>query len=128
MAGNDLRKMTKETNTILVNKELIAIDQDKAGMEGYKYKSHDSVDIYVRPLANDDWAFCFLNRSSKPGKINFNWKDELIADTLFNKTMNAKEQTYKIKNLWAKSNMGDTQKPFSAILPSHDVIVLRLVK
>ena len=128
MAGNDLRKMSKETNEILTNKEVIAIDQDKAGMEGYKYTTRDSVDIYVRPLANDDWAFCFVNKSSKPTKINFKWKDELITDTLFNKIMNAKENTYKIHNLWAKSNMGDTQKPLSASIPAHDVLVLKLSK
>ena len=128
IAGNDLRKMTKETNVILTNKEIIAIDQDAAGMEGFLYKSKDSLEIYVKPLSNDDWAVCFLNRSHSPMKVNFNWKAEVITDTLFNKTMNANEHSYKIRNLWAMNNMGDTQKPLTAMLPSHDVIVLRLVK
>jgi hypothetical protein len=79
-------------------------------------------------LENDEWAVCFLNRSHKAAKVNFNWKDETIKDTLFNKTLDAKEQTYKIRNLWTKTNQGDTRKPLSAILPSHDVIVLRLFK
>ncbi len=128
IAGNDLRKMTKETNAILTNKEIIAVDQDVAGMEGFLYKSKDSLEIYVKPLSNDDWAVCFLNRSHTPMKVNFNWKTEVITDTLFKKTMNANEHTYKIRNLWAMSNMGDTQKPLTAMLPSHDVIVLRLIK
>ncbi len=128
MAGNDLRKMSKETNAILINKEVIAIDQDKAGMEGFKYKDADSMEVWVRPLENEDWAVCFLNRSSKPMRVNFNWKDELITDSLFNKTMNAKDHNYKIRNLWTKANSGDTQKPFSAALPSHDIIMLRLLK
>ena len=59
-------------------------------------------------------------------KVNFNWKDEIINDTLFNKTLNAREHNYKIRNVWAKSNAGDTQKPLTAMLSSHDVIVLRL--
>jgi alpha-galactosidase len=128
MAGNDLRKMSKETNSTLTNKEVIAIDQDKAGMEGFLYKAKDSLEIYVKPLSNDDWAVCFLNRSGKPKRVNFNWKDELINDTLFSKTMNAKEHTYKIRNLWTKNNTGDTQKPLSAMLLSHDVIMLKLSK
>ncbi len=128
MAGNDLRKMTKETNAILVNKEVIAIDQDKAGMEGFKYKDTDSLEVWVRPLENDDWAVGFLNRSSKPMHVNFNWKDELISDTLFNKTLNAKNQIFKIRNLWTKTSAGDTQKPLSANLASHDMIMLRLSK
>jgi len=104
IAGNDLRKMTKETNAILTNKEIIAVDQDVAGMEGFLYKSKDSLEIYVKPLSNDDWAVCFLNRSHTPMKVNFNWKEEVIIDTLFNKTMNANEHTYKIRNLWTMSN------------------------
>ena len=128
IAGNDLRQMTKETNAILNNKEIIAVDQDVTGMEGFLYKSKDSLEIYVKPLSNGDWAVCFLNRSHIPMKINYNWKDEVITDTLFNKTMNATEHTYKISNLWTMNNMGDTQKPLTAMLPSHDVIVVRLVK
>ncbi len=128
MAGNDLRKMSKETNAILVNKEVIAIDQDKEGMEGFKYKDTDSMEVWVRPLENEDWTVCFLNRSAKPMRVNFNWKDELITDSLFNKTMNAKDHSYKIRNLWTKANSGDTQKPFSAALPSHDIVMLRLLK
>ncbi len=128
IAGNDLRKMTKETNAILTNKEIIAVNQDVAGMEGFLYKSKDSLEIYVKPLSNGDWAVCFLNRSHAPMKINFNWKDEIITDTLFNKTMNANEHTYKIMNVWTTNNAGDTQKPLTAMLPSHDVIVVRLIK
>jgi alpha-galactosidase len=128
IAGNDLRKMSKATNEILINKEAISINQDKAGMEGFLYKTKDSLEVYVKPLSNDDWAVCFLNRSHKPIQINYNWNDEIVTDTLFNKTMNAKEHAYKIRNVWAKSNAGDTQKPLMATLPSHDVIMLRLSK
>jgi len=128
IAGNDLRKMTEATKEILTNKEIIAVNQDVAGMEGFLYKSKDSLEIYVKPLSNDDWAVCFLNRSHGPMKVNFNWKDEIITDTLFKRTMNTNEHTFKIRNLWTMSNMGDTQKPLTAMLPSHDVIVVRLIK
>jgi len=128
MAGNDLRKMSKETQSILTNKEAIAINQDKLGIEGFQYEDKDSLEVWVKPLENDDWAVCFLNRSAKPVKINYNWKDEIVTDTLSNKTMNAKEHSYKIRNVWTKSNSGDTQKPLVAVVPSHDVIMLRLTK
>lgn len=128
IAGNDLRKMSEVTKDILTNKEAIAVDQDKLGIEGFKYSDKDSLEVWVKPLENDDWAVCFLNRSHKPIQVNFNWKEELIKDTLFNKIINANEHTYKIRNLWTKNNMGDTQSSFSAMLPSHDVILLRLEK
>ena len=128
IAGNDVRKMSKITKEILTNKEVIAVDQDKAGIEGFKYKDQDSLEVWVKLLQNDDWAICFLNRSHNPIKVDFNWKDEIITDSIFNKTLNAKDNNYKIRNLWTKSNEGDTQRPLEAMLPSHDVIMLRLSK
>ena len=128
IAGNDLRKMSRETESILTNKEVIAVNQDKLGIEGFKYIDKDSLEEWVKPLANDNWAVCFLNRSQAPVQVNFNWKEEIINDTLFKKTLNANTQTYKIRNLWSHSMQGDTQKPFVAMLPSHDVIVVRLSK
>lgn len=85
MAGNDIRKMSKQTNAILINKELIPVNQDPAGIEGFRYSKKDSMEVWVKPLSNEEWAVLFLNRSAKPMKINFNWKDELIKDTIFNK-------------------------------------------
>jgi len=126
IAGNDLRKMSAATKEILTNKEAIAIDQDKAGMEGFKYKDVDSLEVWVKPLENNAWAVCFLNRSHMPMNINFNWKDEIINDTLFNKTFNSKEHNYSIRNLWTKKDDGNTQKPLKAKLASHDVIMLKL--
>ena len=37
LAGNDIRKMDKETLGILTNKEVIAVNQDKLGKQGGRY-------------------------------------------------------------------------------------------
>ncbi|MEO8766666.1 MAG: glycoside hydrolase family 27 protein [Ginsengibacter sp.] len=126
IAGNDLRKMSKETNAVLVNKEVIAIDQDKEGMEGFRFKAKDSLEIWVKPLSGEAWAFCFLNRSAKAMQVNYNWKDELVTDSVVNKSFDAKNHNYKVRDVWKQSNRDDTQKPLSAMLASHDVIMLKL--
>ena len=36
MAGNDLRNMSPEIKSILTNKEVIALDQDSLGREGFQ--------------------------------------------------------------------------------------------
>ena len=126
IAGNDLRKMSKETKDILANKEVIAIDQDKAGMQGFVYKIKDSVEIWVKPLSEGNWAVCFLNRSNSVKNINFNWQDELINDTISNQIMDAKKINYQLRNLPKKSNAGDTKKPLKALILPHDVVMLKL--
>jgi len=128
IAGNDLRSMTADTRKILTNKEAISIDQDPAGMEGYRFsRSADSVELYVRPLVNGDWAVCFLNRSHSPRKVTFDWKNQVITDTLFNRTLDAQNTTYRVTNVWT-GRQSDTRKPLSETVASHDVLLLKLSK
>lgn len=72
--GNDVRKFVNADGTvdadnkilqILKNKELIAIDQDKRGMQGKRIFTNGVTDIIVKPLENRELAVCFLNKSSE---------------------------------------------------------------
>jgi alpha-galactosidase len=138
MAGNDLRKMTKETVGILINPEVIAIDQDSLGIQGFCYigsadsiamvKTQDSLEVWVKPLMKGDWAVCFLNRSVKAQKVNFDWSKNIITDDVAQKTLNTNETVYSIRDLWAKKNLGTTKKNLVKEIGTHDVVMLRLTK
>ncbi len=128
IAGNDIRKISAATRNILTNKDAIAINQDALGVQALKYASKDSLETWVKPLSNGDWAVCFLNRSAQPQKINFNWKNETVNDTLSSKQLNTTADTYKITDVWTKKNLSTTAKPLNAVVPSHDVLMLRLSK
>jgi alpha-galactosidase len=128
IAGNDLRKMNASTQAILTNKEVIAVDQDSLGIQGFKYRVRDSLETWLKPLADGDWVICFLNRKSTAQNINFSWQKESIEDTLSRRTLNAGLVNYKLVNLWTKKNAGTTQKPLSAMIPPKDVLMIRLEK
>lgn len=126
IAGNDLSNMSEETKEILTNKEVIAVNQDSLGIQGFKYFEKDGLEIWFKPLVYDNWAVCFLNRSTKPIEINFQWNNYIVVDSVFNKVVNFKTNIYKIRDLWLKKDLGTTEKNFYAVIPSHDVIMLRL--
>lgn len=128
IAGNDIRKMSNETLEILTNKEVITVNQDKLGIQGFKYRSKDSLEIWFKPLINGDWALCFLNRDSKPKKILFDWKTENVVDELSSRDANFKTTIYKIRDLWKKKDIGTSESLFSSEVPGHDVVMLRLTK
>jgi alpha-galactosidase len=128
IAGNDFRKMSKETQTIITNKEAIAVDQDELGVQGFRYNATDSLETWFKPLKNGEWAVCFLNRSAKPKQANFDWKKEAVTDNIFSYQLNAATTTYTIRDLWAKKNTGTTAKPFTGMVGSHDVLMVRLTK
>ena len=127
-AGNDLRIMKSETLNILTNKEIIAINQDALGIQGFKYQSENGVDVWVKPLFDENWAVVFLNRSDKTQKINFDWKKHTIEDNDFKFILNLTSQKYNVRDLWEHINLGNTNKIFQKELAPHDVIAIKLTK
>ncbi len=76
--GNDVRTFIKpdgtvdETNRIykiLTNEKLISIDQDPLGIPCSKINRSLTLDILVRPLADNKAALCVFNRDNKPVKV-----------------------------------------------------------
>jgi alpha-galactosidase len=128
ISGNDLGNMPKETKDILTNKDVIAIDQDSLGVEGFKYSASDSVEIWFKPLVNDDWAMCILNRSLNSRSVSFDWNKETVSDSLSNRDAAFDKTTYSIRNLWTKEKAGTTKSKLKAEVPGHDVLVLKLSK
>jgi alpha-galactosidase len=128
MAGNDISTMSKETVEILTNKDVIAVDQDLLGIQGFKFAVKDSVETWFKPLSNGHWAVCFLNRSKHPVHVVFDWKAEKVYDDLSKRDLNAVQNEYNIVNLWTKQAHGTTKNPLNAAIPGHDVLMLRLIK
>lgn len=128
MAGNDLRHMSAQTREVLTNKDVIAVDQDPLGIEGFRYYSFDGMEIWVKPLSHESLAVCFLNRSDRPQNIDYVWTDHLIQDNLSHLNINFNESRYNLRDLWTRKEAGTTQKPFKSTIPSHDVIMLKLTK
>lgn len=126
IAGNDLRDMSPEMIDILTNKELIAIDQDPLGIQGFKYLVKDNWEVWAKPLDKGDLALCFLNRTLEPVKVDLDWKKYPVKDDEFHYYYLFNENEYKIRDLWSKKEIGTTAKPFSTQIGAHDVIVLRL--
>ena len=126
-SGNDYRKMSKETLAILTNKELIAVNQDKLGVQGFKYAAEDGLEVWVKPLSDGNWAVTFLNRSDVAKKVNFDWKKNTVKDVDFGYEADFNKTVFKVKDLWKGKEIANTKKNFQADIASHDVITLRLI-
>jgi alpha-galactosidase len=126
MAGNDLRSMSRETIEILTNREVIAVNQDSLGIQGYRSEARDSIETWVKPLKGGDWAVCFLNRSGQTRKLDYDWSTTVIVDDFSKRTLNTTEKNYAVRDLWAKKDVGTTGRRLVAEIPSHDVVMVRL--
>ncbi len=126
ISGNDLAHMSREVLEILTNPDVIAVDQDALGVEGFPYSTNGDVEVWFKPLAGGDWAMCALNRGKDAQKISFDWKNENVSDAFSRRDANFSATTYALQNLWTKESAGTTADALSAEIPGHDVLVLRL--
>jgi alpha-galactosidase len=116
IAGNDVRSMTPEVRAILTNKDVIAIDQDAAGHEGYRFRVDKDKEIWVKQLSNKEWAVAELNTGDAPATLSLDMK-ELPFLT---------EQYYDVTNVWTGKADGQQINAHAALVDSHDVVLYRL--
>lgn len=131
--GNDVRNMSDETKAILTNRDLIAIDQDKLGVQGLRFLIREGLEYWFKPLSNGDWAMTIFNPTRQSLSCSLNWQDFNLTDEEVSKRSTAFDQNvYKIKNLWTGRMEGKTtlkskvERKLS--VPAQDVITYRLIK
>jgi alpha-galactosidase len=116
MAGNDIRSMSADIHDILTNQEAIAIDQDPLGREGRRVKRADGLEVWAKQLADGGRAVALLNRTGAEAKITVSWTDLGYPDHI----------TAKVRDLWAKKDLGENSGNFSASVPSHGAVMVRI--
>lgn len=117
IAGNDLRTMSPEIRAILTDKEVIALDQDLAGNQGFRalVEPGKHLEIWVKPLSNKEWALCALNTSDVRRELTVEWDRFKYF-----------QGEYTVRELWTKKSVGDTSQPYTAAVDPHDVLLFRL--
>jgi alpha-galactosidase len=115
MAGNDVRKMSPAIREILINREVIALDQDPLGKQGYRFMSHPGKDIWVKELAKGEWAICFLNTGEGTLNLRIDWSHFPFL-----------KGKHQIRELWQKKSLGSTESHMLQRVASHDVLLLKL--
>ena len=128
--GNDIRKFINLDGTvdednkvleILKNKELIAIDQDKRGIQAKRISSDIVSDILVKPLENHELAVCLFNKSNKPKEMEISLS-RLHSDAFVDLPI---KSSYEATNLWEKEAFPLTDKIQTTVAP-HGVAVYKI--
>jgi alpha-galactosidase len=114
LAGNDVRNMSSTTSSILLNREVIAVDQDPLGRQASPIKSGD-LERWEKPLADGSVAVGMVNISSVPLK-------GVIAAC----DLSLKGKPSKARDLWAHQDVQFSEGEYSATIPPHGVLMLRV--
>jgi alpha-galactosidase len=114
IAGNDLTRMTPFTVDMLTNREVIAIDQDPLGKQGYPIIQEGPFEVWIKPMADHSSAVGLFNRGKEEDKMNVKFSDLGISGTA------------NVRDVWLRKDLGVFHETFSAYVPKHGVVLLRI--
>nr|XP_006815607.1 PREDICTED: alpha-N-acetylgalactosaminidase-like [Saccoglossus kowalevskii] len=100
MMSADLRTISDEAKEILLNKEVIAVDQDALGKMGRRVISVGNIDVWCRPLVDGCYAVVFFNKAVGGGPSNVTVTLEEIG---FTKTV----EKYALRDLFLHRDLGN---------------------
>ena len=114
LAGNDLSKMDDTTKSILMNKEVIAVDQDALGVQGDRVHATGPFEVWMKPLQDGSKAVALFNRSESDYPITVQLKDVGFDGPV------------QARDLWSHADLGTLNGSYTVVVPRHGVVMLRL--
>ena len=121
MIGCDVRNMNEATRSILLNRDIIGINQDRLGCQAYRVgkTAHGMhrADVWAKPLADGSIAVGLFNLGDlKERIIGVAWETLGLND----------RRACRARDLWAGEDLGVCKGTFSTRVPRHDVCLVRL--
>jgi alpha-galactosidase len=114
LAGNDLSQMKPDVLEILTNPEVVALDQDPLGVQGHRVWQEGPIDVWVKPLADGGRAVGLFNKGESVNEVTVQLRELGVADGA------------RVRDLWAKQDLGTARNSFTAKVPRHGVVLVKM--
>ena len=116
IAGNDIRTMSDTTRDILTNREVIAVDQDSLGVQGWlAAQPSPDLQVWMKPLRDGSRAVALVNRTDTATEIAVDWSG-----------IGLRPVPAAVRDLWAHRDLGRHAGRFAAQVPAHGVVMVRI--
>jgi alpha-galactosidase len=115
MISDNLTKIGASSLAAVQNSEVIAIDQDPAGVQGTLLSSYGNGEVWVKPLVDGSRAVALLNRGSSATHI----------ETSASAVGLPSAPSYSVRNVWSH-DVSTTGGLISAEVPGDSTLLLRV--
>ncbi|HEX6269518.1 MAG TPA: glycoside hydrolase family 27 protein [Anaerolineales bacterium] len=115
MIGCDVRKLDSDTASLLMNREVLAVNQDPLGIPGKRVKQIGQCEIWTKRLADSSVAVSIINRGSRPEDVTVKARDIGLLDT-----------PKLARNLWAQQDSADFDTQLSQRVQPHETVLLKV--
>ena len=121
MIGCDVRTMNQATRDILLNREVIAVNQDPFGRQGHRVGQIDwgrqIAETWAKPLADGSIAVGLFNLGERQGRLaSVAWESVGLHD----------RRPCRVRDLWKGEDLGVFTGDFTTRVDSHDVMLVKL--
>ena len=114
IAGNDLRNMSSDTASILLNSDVIAVDQDARGVQGYPLSVSGNQQIWVKPLSGGSVALGLFNLGTTATSISVQLSNLGLSNSV------------SARDLWTHQAVTFQNGGYQATVAPHGVVMLRI--
>ena len=115
MIGCDVRAMDTETASLLMNREVLAVNQDPLGRPAWRVKRMGGCEIWKKPLADGSVAVALINRGSSGADILLKAGEVGLRD-----------DPKVVRNLWTHEDIADFRSELARRVEPHETLLVRI--
>ena len=116
IAGNDIAHMDDATRAILLNKDVIAVDQDRLGVQGHRVAKEGTSEVWMKPLTGGAVAVLLFNRGEQPAAIRARHEQIGLAAN----------GRVKVRDLWTHQDVRSGGDVLEATVEPHGVAMFKI--
>jgi alpha-galactosidase len=124
IAGNDIRSMSDSTRAILMNREVIAVDQDWGGRQGYRLRDDGAHEVWAKPMSDGGWAVVLLNRSTVDAPIQLSMAELGLGTPWWKRLLGVRDR-HHIRDLWTNETT-EIDGVLRRDVPAHGAVMVRI--
>ncbi len=114
LIGADMAQFDKFTTDLMTNHEVLEVNQDVLGRAGSRVFQDHRLEVWARPLADGAKAVALFNRGLQAATVTARWSDIGVTGR------------QRVRDLWLHKDLGEFTDRFSATVPAHGAVLVKL--
>ena len=114
LIGCDLTQLDEFTLNLLTNDEVLEVNQDPLGKQAARVAKDGYHEVWAKKMEDGSTAVGLFNRDEMPQTVTATWADLGVSGKA------------RARDLWRQQDLGTFENSFSAEIPRHGVVLVRL--
>jgi alpha-galactosidase len=114
LIGCDMAQLDEFTLGLLTNDEVLEVNQDPLGKQAARVAQHGNLEVWAKDMQDGSKAVGLFNRSRIESPVTVKWSDLGIGGRQI------------VRDLWRQKDLGSFETEFTAKVPRHGVVLIRV--